>query len=151
MKIKSLLPILSLLFLITSSVSAQNYYMSKLVEGDYQNVIERTKEVLKEQGFGVMTEIQMDEKLSEKLGKIDMKPYLILGVCNPNFAFKTVQAEENIGLFLPCKVAIKKVTDSQSEVVFINPSVVMKTIGNDELNDIADQVTSRFMVALEKL
>lgn len=149
MKLKLLL--LTIMATLGMGINAQSYYMSKTVDGSYTSIVQRTKDVLKDQGFGVMTEIQMDNVLKEKLGEVDMNPYLILGVCNPKFAYETVKAEENIGLFLPCKVVIKKISDSQSEVVFINPSVVMKTIGNTKLDSTADQVTERFKEALEKL
>jgi uncharacterized protein (DUF302 family) len=148
---KSLYVIVILSVITVLTVNAQSYYLSKTVKGNYKEVVQKTKDVLKEQGFGVTSETQMDKVLSEKLDHVDMKPYLILGVCNPGFAYKTLQAEPNIGLFLPCKVVVKQVDDSKVEVLMINPSEVMKTIKNPELNKVAAEVTKRFKEALSKL
>jgi uncharacterized protein (DUF302 family) len=109
------------------------------------------KESLKEQEFGIMTEIDMDKKLSEKLDNIDVKYYRILGACNPEFAYKTMQIEENIGLFLPCKVLIKQVNENSTEIVMVNPSALMQMLGNDQLVVVAEEVTERFRKALEAL
>lgn len=133
------------------TASAGNYYMNRTVDGSFEEVIQKTKDVLKEQGFGVTVENRMDKMLQEKLDNVDMKPYMILGVCNPGFAYKVLKEEENIGLFLPCKVLVKKIDDSKSEVVLINPSEVMKNIGNKDLDKVADKVTERFKKALKNL
>ena len=114
-------------------------------------VTDRVKAVLKEQGFGIITEIDMHEKLEEKLGKVDVKPYRILGACNPGFALQTLKVEENIGLFLPCKVLIKQVDRDKMEVVMVDPSALMRILGNDELVSIADEVTVKFRKALEAI
>ena len=140
-----------LFILSTTSGNAQSYYMSKKMDMTFEEAVAKTKEALKTEGFGVMTEIRMDEKLSEKLDNVNMQPYLILGVCNPKYAFKTVNVEENIGLFLPCKVLVKKISDTQSEVVMIDPAEAMKAIGNTKLDPIAQKVTVHFKTALDKL
>ena len=85
------------------------------------------KASLKEQGFGIITEIDMHSTLEEKLGDVDMKPYRILGACNPKYAYQTLQKEENIGLFLPCKVLIKQTDENRCDVVMVNPSASSQT------------------------
>jgi len=136
------------------NLSAQedsSYYFSKLVNYSFEEATKKVKESLKEQEFGIITEIDMDKKLSEKLDDIDVKPYRILGACNPMFAYKTLQIEENIGLFLPCKVLIKQVDENSTEIVMVNPSALMQMLGNDELVLVAEEVTERFRKALEAL
>jgi len=133
------------------SQSNVDYYFSKKVDLNFEKATEKVKEELKKQGFGVITEIDMDEKLKEKLDDIDVKPYRLLGACNPAYAYETMKVEENIGLFLPCKVIIKYVDENKSEVVMINPSAMMKMLGNDELMPIADDVTKKFKKALDAI
>jgi uncharacterized protein (DUF302 family) len=136
---------------ISTTVNAKDYYFSKTVKGSYEEVIQKTKDVLKEEGFGVLTEIPMDEKIKDKVDGVEMKPYTILGVCNPGYAYKAYQLEENIGLFLPCKVLVKKISDKKSEVVFIDSSVIFKSTKNHELDEVASKVTEHFKSAMEKL
>ncbi|MCF6341242.1 MAG: DUF302 domain-containing protein [Bacteroidales bacterium] len=136
---------------ITAQQEQQKYYFSKTLNGTFEEVTARTKSVLKEVGFGVITEIDMDAKLKEKLTDVDLRPYKILGVCNPGYAYQTIQLEENIGLFLPCKVLVKDQGKGQVEVVMVNPSALMSTLGNEELNEVAAKVTEKFRLALEKL
>ena len=124
-----------ILFLFSGIVLSQSdvsYYFNKQVDMNFEKATEKVKEELKKQGFGVITEIDMDEKLKEKMDEIDIKPYRLLGACNPKFAYETMQVEENIGLFLPCKVIIKYIDEDTSEVVMINPSAMMKMLGNEK-------------------
>lgn len=127
----------------------ESYYMSKTIDFSYEDATEKVKTALKEQGFGTITEIDMHEKLAEK--ELIIKPYKILGVCNPGYAYETLKVEENIGLFLPCKVLIKQITDNTSEVVMVNPSVLMGMLGNEKLVPVADEVTQKFKAALKNL
>lgn len=127
------------------------YFFSKKVKGDLYDVKQKTEEVFKEQGFGLITEIPMHEKLSEKLDNVDVKPYFIMGFCNPAYAYKTMQEEENIGLFLPCKVLVKDLGDSYVEVVAINPFKSMQVVGNDKLHPTIQEVTNRFRKAIEAM
>jgi len=139
---------------IVSSLTAQEsteYYFSKKVGGSFDEIIIKTKASLKDQGFGVITEIEMDKTLKEKLDDVEMQRYTILGACNPKFAYQTLQVEENIGLFLPCKVLVKEIDKNTSEVVMVNPSELMKMLGNEKLTGIADEVTKRFKQALEDI
>lgn len=124
------------------------YYMSKTLNLTFEETTVLVKDALKKQGFGVITEIEMDEKLKEKIPDANIKPYRILGVCNPGYAYETIKVEENIGLFLPCKVLIKQIDANNTEVVMVNPSVLMGMLGNDSLTNVADKVTKRFKKAL---
>ena len=147
--------ILLLIMLVTiQSMMAQQqekYYTSKTLKETFEEVTGKVKSVLKEQGFGVITEIDMDAKLKEKLVDVAINPYKILGVCNPLFAYQSIQAEENIGLFLPCKVLVKDLGNSTIEVVMVNPAVLMSMLGNKDLDEIAAKVNDKFNAALQKL
>ncbi|MGM0496400.1 MAG: DUF302 domain-containing protein [Bacteroidota bacterium] len=150
--------ILALLMTIASiSVSAQDevksekFYFSKTVEGNIEEVTPKVKSVLKEQGFSVITEIDMSKTLNEKIDGVNMNPYRILGACNAKYAWETIQKEENIGVFLPCKLILKQKSNNTTEVVAVNPSKLMKMLGNEELNLIADDVSTKFKNALKNL
>ena len=144
----------TLLLIVSLAIQAQNdseYYFSKKLDCSFEDATVKVKASLKEQEFGIITEIDMHEKLAEKIENIDMQPYKILGACNPKFAYQTLQVEENIGLFLPCKVLIKKIDEKTTEVVMVNPSALMQMLNNDELVTVAEEVTERFKKALEAL
>jgi len=153
MKIKNIVAILVLIFSYNLSSAQQNLdiYLSKTVEGTYEEVCTKVEDVLKKQGFGVITEIDMDLKLKEKLENVDMKGYKILGVCNPSYAYETLKIEENIGVFLPCKAIIRDLGDNKAEVVMVNPSTLMGMLGKAELTKIANEVTDKFKEALKQL
>ena len=143
-----------IMMLSTQALSAQEsekFYYSKTLESTFDEVTDNIQSLLKEQGFSVITEIDMDVKLKEKLKDIEMKPYKILGVCNPSFAYETLQIEENIGVFLPCKAIIKELGGGEVEVVLVNPSALMGMLDKEELVNIADEVAEKFKVVLEKL
>ncbi len=145
--------LLVLLFAVDTLTAQQNqkYFFSKTVDGSYDGVTRKVKEELKKQGFGVITEIDMDVKLKEKLGNVEVNPYRILGVCNPSFAYQTMQAEENIGLFLPCKVLVKDIGGGKIEVVMVDPSVLMQMLGKKDLIRIADEVSKKFRTVLDNI
>ena len=89
----------------TQQVEQQKYGFSRTIDAAFDEVTERTREALKQEGFGVLSEIRLDEKLKEKLG-VDFRRYVILGACNPPLAYKTLQEDINIGLLLPCNVVV---------------------------------------------
>lgn len=150
----NILKITIILALILSfqELSAQDpYYFSKTVKGSIEVITSDVKSVLKEQGFGVITEIDMDAKIQEKVPGAVMNPYKILGICNPSFAYETLQIEENIGVFLPCKAVIKDNKDGTVEVVIVNPSALMGMLNNPDLTSIANKVSEKFKTALDNL
>jgi uncharacterized protein (DUF302 family) len=115
-----------------------NYGFTKELEIPYETVIEQAREALKKEGFGVLTEIDVKEKMKEKLG-LDMRKYIILGACNPPNAYKAILAEENIGLMLPCNVIVHE-KDSKTVLSIIRPTVAMQMIDNAELQKAAEDV-----------
>jgi len=116
------------------------YYFSKTLNVSYDEAVKLTIEALKSEGFGVITEINMHEKLKEKLG-VDFKKYKILGACNPPYAYKALQAEDKIGIMLPCNVLVIEQGLNIIEVAAVNPIASMQAIANPALGDIALQVT----------
>ncbi|MBN1338931.1 MAG: DUF302 domain-containing protein [Bacteroidales bacterium] len=135
---------------VQNEITDGDYYMSKNISGDIKSVEETLRNVLKEEGFTVVTEISMHETLAEKL-HVEFTPYRILGVCNAGYAYQTLQADENIGLFLPCKILLKQTGPEITEVVAINPSALMEMLGNKELMEIAKEVTGKFRAIMQKL
>ncbi|MCU4164314.1 DUF302 domain-containing protein [Carboxylicivirga caseinilyticus] len=152
---KRFVTLLVILSAITiSNINAQQmdkYYFSKTINLPFEEASNKIKEALAEQKFGIVTEVNMHEKFIEKGIDANAKPYRLLGACNPKLAYDTVLAEENIGLFLPCKVLVKYIDDNTTEIVMIDPTVVMGTLGNPELIPAAKKVTESFKAALDNI
>ena len=155
MKRKVLLSVTLILMVFWSAAlmgqTQPEYYFSTTVEMSFDDAMESTKAALKENGFGIITEVHMDQTLMEKLDGVEMKRYTMLGACNPKYAYETLQVEENIGLFLPCKVLIKEISERETEVVMINPTELMKMLGNEKLDEVAKIVTEKFQSALREI
>ena len=118
------------------------YYFSKTLNVSFDEAIKITTEALKSEGFGVISEIRMHEKLKEKLD-IDFKKYTILGACNPPFAYKALQAEDKIGTMLPCNVLVIEQAENEIEIAAVNPIASMQAIVNPALGEVALQVTDK--------
>ena len=127
-----------------------SYYFSKTIHASFEEAISRATEALKKEGFGVLTEIKIHEKLKEKLG-VDFQRYTILGACNPAFAYKALQAENKIGTMLPCNVIVQDVGNGEIEIAAVNPIESMKAIQNPELGTVATQVTEMLKRVIEGL
>jgi len=127
-----------------------SYYFSKTLETSFDEAISRTTEALKKYGFGVLTEIRIHEKLKEKIG-VDFQKYTILGACNPPMAYKALQAENKIGTMLPCNVIVQDLGNGMTEVAAVNPVESMKAIENQELGDVALQVTELLRKVIAEL
>lgn len=126
------------------------YYHSKqLAESDFEKVIERTRAALKEEGFGVLTEIDMQATMKNKLDK-DIRPYRILGACNPPYAYQALQAEDKIGTMLPCNVIVQQ-NDSGIEVAAVDPVASMQAIKNEALGSIAGEIRDRLKRVVDSL
>jgi|SRR5699024_2138132 len=119
-----------------------NYYISKTVDYDFDEAIEKVTAELKAEGFGVLTGIDVKDTLKKKLD-VDFKKYHILGACNPEFAHKALQHEDKIGTMLPCNVIVEEHGDGRVEVSAVDPQASMQAVDNDELADIAGQVAKR--------
>jgi len=114
------------------------YGFSKELDTPYDTVIQAVKAALKEEGFGVLTEIDVKKTIQEKLG-IDMKKYTILGACNPSYAYKAILIEDNIGLMLPCNVIVYE-KGNKTVLSIIRPTVAMQVTDNSELRKVAAAV-----------
>jgi uncharacterized protein (DUF302 family) len=126
-----------------------NYGFTKELDIPYEKVIEQVREALKKEGFGVLTEIDIKEKMKEKLN-LDMRKYIILGACNPPSAYKAILAEENIGLMLPCNVIVYE-KDSKTVLSVIRPSVAMQMIDNMKLQKLAEVVEEQLKRAFDAI
>jgi uncharacterized protein (DUF302 family) len=119
-----------------------NYYFSKQVNGNFDEMIEKVTNELQKEGFGIITEINVTETLKKKLN-VDFKKYRILGACNPAFAYKALTAEDKIGTMLPCNVIVVEKGEDKVEVSAINPMASMRLIDNPVLTDIAGEVSQK--------
>ena len=127
-----------------------SYHISKTVKGDFKETLARVTENLKDVGFGVITEIDMKEKLKEKLD-VDFKNYFILGACNPGFAYEAVQMEEELGVLLPCNVVVIDNEDGYVKVSAIDAQKMMSVVGNADLDAVAVTVNEKLRQAIESL
>ena len=127
-----------------------NYGFTKVVNLGYDEAIEKVTEELKKEGFGVLTEIDVKATFKKKLD-VDFKPYKILGACNPTFAYKALQIEEQIGLMLPCNVIVYVNDNNETVVATINPIVSMQAVKNDKLGEIAETIHSKLKNVISNL
>ena len=114
-----------------------SYYFNKTVELDFENAINKVTEELKKEGFGVLTEIDVQATLKKKLD-VDFRKYKILGACNPGYAHKALQSEKYIGTILPCNVIIQENEDGKVEISAVDPIASMQAIKNKDLGNIAN-------------
>jgi uncharacterized protein (DUF302 family) len=127
-----------------------SYYISKTVDTSFNDAIEKVTADLKEEGFGILTEIDVKDTLKKKLD-VDFKKYKILGACNPGFAHKALQHEDKIGTMLPCNVIVEEHEDGTVEVSAVNPIASMQAVSNDQLADIAGEVRDRLEKVIKAL
>ncbi|MBT3043881.1 MAG: DUF302 domain-containing protein [Candidatus Thiodiazotropha sp. (ex Codakia orbicularis)] len=118
------------------------YSFKTSVEGDLERVETQVVEALKNEGFGVLTEIDVQATMKKKLG-IDKRPYKILGACNPSLANQALDAEPDIGLLLPCNVVIRQEKDGGITVAFMDPVAVLQLVEGEKIADLARDVKSR--------
>ena len=129
----------------------ENYYFSTQMEGEFDMVVEQVKVALKEEGFGVISEIDVQQKMNEKVEGATMGRYLILGACNPHFAYKALQHEKLIGTMLPCNVVIHEIGKNKYEVAAVNPVASMQAVENEELGGIATSVKEKLARVIDNL
>ena len=136
----------------TQQVEQQKYGFSRTVEMGFDEATEKTREALKEEGFGVLSEIRLDEKLKEKLG-VDFRRYVILGACNPPLAYKTLQEDINIGLLLPCNVVVYEDDDKNKSIVAaVDAKAMLAAVGeNAALDEVATEVNERLRRVIEQV
>jgi uncharacterized protein (DUF302 family) len=123
------------------------YGFTKELNKPYEAVVEEITAALKNEGFGILTEINIKEKLKEKLG-VEFRKYIILGACSPANAYKSLQVEENIGLMLPCNVIVCE-KGGKTVLSVIRPSIAMQMIDNAELKKIAEHVEVQLKQAFD--
>lgn len=127
-----------------------NYYIEKTLNTDFDSAVEKTKEALSQQGFGILSEIDIDEKLKAKLD-VDFRKYKILGACNPPNAYKALQQENKIGTMLPCSVIIQDLGNGKTEVAAVDPVASMLAVENDKLTSIAEEIRALLEKAIKSL
>lgn len=127
-----------------------SYHNSKIVNYSFEDAITKVTEELKKEGFGVLTEIDVQETLKKKLD-VDFRKYKILGACNPHFAYKALQMEETLGVLLPCNVVVQEKEDGKVQVSVVNPMESMQAVKNDALGVVATEVTEKLKRVLEEL
>jgi len=118
------------------------YFFSKHLDISFDDALSKVTAELKKEGFGILTEIDVRATLKEKLD-VDFRRYAILGACNPPFAYKALQAEDKIGLMLPCNVVIQEIENGTVEVAAIAPLVSMQAVDNPALQDIASEIQAK--------
>ena len=120
-----------------------SYYFNTVVSGkSFEEAIEKVTAELKNEGFGVLTEIDVTSTLKNRIGA-DFKKYKILGACNPHFAYKALKAEDKIGVFLPCNVVVEENEDGSVEVSVVDPVASMVSVNNDALNEFATEIQQK--------
>ena len=124
-----------------------SYYISRRVDLPFDLVVESVVAELAEQGFGILSDIDVSKTLNRKLGE-RFRPYRILGACNPPFAHEALLAEDKIGTMLPCNVVVQQLDDTV-EIAAIDPTESMKAVDNSALGEIADAIRTRLQAAVE--
>ncbi len=126
-----------------------SYYFSKVLPLSFDDAVNKVTEALKQQGFGVLTEIDVQATMKKKLD-VEMPRYLILGACNPSFAYQALQLEEKIGTMLPCNVIVQQKPEGV-EVSAVDPVASMQAVANPNLASIATQVRDQLKVVIDGL
>ncbi|MFH1998224.1 MAG: DUF302 domain-containing protein [Planctomycetota bacterium] len=126
------------------------YSFNKILKIPFEDAVNKVIDDLKKEGFGVLTDIDVQATLKKKLD-VDFRKYRILGACNPPFAYKALQAESRIGLMLPCNVIVQEMEEGKIEVSAIDPIASLKSIENPKLGEIADQVQAKLKKVIEGL
>ena len=119
-----------------------SYYLAKTLPITFDEAVARTMDALKQEGFGVLTEIDVKETLHKKIG-VDFPNYRILGACNPALAYEAIKLENKVGTMLPCNVVVRDAGNGETEVAAIDPVASMQAIDNPELKRIAAQVRAK--------
>ncbi len=128
-----------------------NYYFEKTLSGiGFDEAVERVTEDLKKEGFGILTEIDVQATLKKKLD-VDFRKYKILGACNPPFAYKALKAELPVGTMLPCNVVVMETNDGNVKVVAVDPKASMMAVENEVLGSISGQIQQKLKTVINNL
>ena len=126
------------------------YYFTKIIHTTFDSAIALVKKELQNEGFGIVSEINVTENFKEKLN-VDFRPYKILGAYNPEFAYNALNADENIGVMLPCNIALQEKDEKEIQIAVINPIIAIEGIGNKDLGSYAVDVSEALLRVLMKL
>jgi uncharacterized protein (DUF302 family) len=126
------------------------YYIARTVSGGFDETVAKVVDGLKQEGFGVLTEIDVSSTLKQKLN-VDLRKYRILGACNPPLAYRALTAEDKIGVMLPCNVIVQEAGEGRIGVAAIDPTAAMDQVGNPALAEIAHSVAEKLTRVLEGL
>lgn len=126
------------------------YYIEKTTDYTFDEAVEKVTEELKKEGFGILSRIDIHDKLKEKLN-VDFKKYTILGACNPPYAYKALQQEDKIGTMLPCNVIVQELGDNKTEVAAVNPAASMMAVDNSALAGIAGEIYNKLEKVIASL
>ena len=127
-----------------------SYYFAKTIPLGFDDAIDRVTALLREEGFGILTEIDVAATFKNKLD-VEVPAYRILGACNPHFAYQAIQAEDKIGTMLPCNVIVRDVGQEQVEVAAVDPIASMQAVENEQLGSVAQEVRSRLQHVIEQV
>jgi len=133
-----------------SEVTGATYAIAVTVYRSFADTLTATRDALAAQGFGVLTEIDMQATLQAKLG-VDIAPQVILGACRPSLAHAALQVEPSIGLLLPCNVVVRQLDDDRTRVETIDPDIMVSVTGNPDLQEVATDARTRLTAALHSL
>ena len=125
-----------------------SYYYARTVDHGFDEAVEKVTEALKEQGFGVLTTIDVSDTLKKKLD-VDVPRQTILGACNPNYAYQALQREEHLGVLLPCNVVVREMADGKVEVAAVDAQAMLGVVGNAEMTEIAGTVNALMRKAVD--
>ena len=128
----------------------KEYAFSTVLETSYEDAISQVTDALKEEGFGVLTEIDVKATLKKKLDR-EFRKYVILGACNPPYAHRSLEADLDVGLLLPCNVIVYETDDKKAYVAAINPVSALEVIQNRELRKIAEEVSGKLKRVIERI
>ena len=126
------------------------YYFSKSLQTSFEDAAEKVTAALLAEGFGVISEIDLHEKIRHKLG-VDFKRYRILGACNPAYSYRALQAEDKIGVMLPCNVLVIEQGEGNIEIAAVNPSEAMGAVHNETVRQVATEVGEKLRKVLDRL
>lgn len=124
-----------------------SYYMARRSRQTFEEALKRVQSALAEEGFGVLTEIDVQATLKKKLD-VDFGKYRILGACNPPFAYKALQTENKIGTMLPCNVVVQQINDEEVEIAAVDPVASMQAVENEALKAIAEEIREKLSVVV---
>lgn len=127
-----------------------DYGISKKLDISYEEATEKIREALAKEGFGILTEIDVKATLKKKLDK-DFRKYVILGACNPSYAYKALSAETEIGLLLPCNVIVYENDGGGSTVSVMDPVIALGIVGRDDIEPVAKEVRELLVRALDSI